>query len=100
MMVSRRPKTCYRRSGRGFRELDINLTEDLVAAVAPVEGVPVDVKGIFSACMEALERNSVPSYLQVVAEIPKTASQKNLARVLRDEFDPEGPGVYGFEDYK
>jgi crotonobetaine/carnitine-CoA ligase len=47
-----------------------------------------------------LERNSVPSFVQVVSEIPKTASQKNLDRLLREEFGPEKNGVYRFEDYK
>jgi len=36
----------------------------------------------------------------VVEEIPKTASQKNLDRVLREDFDPKGSHVYRFEDYQ
>ncbi|MBW2062692.1 MAG: AMP-binding protein [Deltaproteobacteria bacterium] len=72
---------------------------DLVAAIVPVEGSTPDIKGIFSACAAGLERNSVPSYIQVVSEIPKTASQKNLDRVLREWFDPEAADVYRFEDY-
>ena len=59
-----------------------------------------DIKGIFGACLAELDRNSVPSYIQVVEEIPKTASQKNLDRVLREEFDSEKPNVYRFEDFK
>jgi acyl-coenzyme A synthetase/AMP-(fatty) acid ligase len=47
-----------------------------------------------------LERNSVPSYVQVAAEIPKTASQKNLDRLLREEFDVASGNVYRFEDFK
>ena len=73
---------------------------DLVAAVVPAEETGPDIKGIFSACMASLERNSVPSYLQVVSEIPKTASLKNLDRMLREEFDPEGENVHRFEDYQ
>jgi crotonobetaine/carnitine-CoA ligase len=71
---------------------------DLVAAIVPTEGRPPDIKGIFDLCIADLERNSVPSYIQVVSEIPKTASEKNLDRVLRDEFDPDGSNVYRFEN--
>jgi crotonobetaine/carnitine-CoA ligase len=73
---------------------------DLVAAIVQVEGSAFDVRGIFNACIDALERNSVPSYVQVVPEIPKTASQKNLDRLLREEFGPDKDGVYRFEDFK
>ncbi|MBW1710630.1 MAG: AMP-binding protein [Deltaproteobacteria bacterium] len=72
---------------------------DLVAAVVPAEGSAIDIKAIFDACANGLERNSVPSYIQVVPEIPKTASQKNLDRVLRDSFYPDDPNVFRFEDY-
>lgn len=73
---------------------------DLVAAVVPAESSALDIKGIFKTCLEDLERNSVPSYIQVVPEIPKTASQKNLDRLLSDEFNVEADNVYRFEDYK
>ena len=73
---------------------------DLVAAIVTVEGQAPDIKGIFNICLAKLERNSVPSYIQVVAEIPKTASQKNLNRVLREEFDVASRNVYRFEDFK
>ena len=73
---------------------------DLVAAVVPVKGRMPDIKGIFDTCLAELERNSVPSYIQVVEEIPKTASQKNLDRILRAEFDVARPNIYQFEDIK
>ena len=73
---------------------------DLVAAIVAVEPSTLDIKGIFKTCLENLERNSMPSFIQVVSEIPKTASQKNLDRVLRDEFNVEADNVYRFEDYK
>ena len=71
---------------------------DLVAAVVPVKKRTPDIKGIFDTCLAELERNSVPSYIQVVEEIPKTASQKSLDRVLRAEFDGTRPNVYRFEN--
>jgi crotonobetaine/carnitine-CoA ligase len=70
---------------------------DLVAAIVPVEGIVPDIQKIFNACVAGLERNSVPLYLQVVSEIPKTASQKNLDRLLREEFDPGARNVFRFE---
>jgi crotonobetaine/carnitine-CoA ligase len=73
---------------------------DLVAAVVPASAAGLDVQNVFATCFADLERNSVPSYIQVVKEIPKTASQKNLDRVLRDEFDPEAESVHRQEDYR
>lgn len=72
---------------------------DLVAAVVLVPGETLDVKGVFAVCVAGLERNSVPSFLQIVEEIPKTNSEKNLTRVLRAEFEPDSSSVYRFEDY-
>ena len=69
---------------------------DLVAAIVPTVAESVDVSSIFDLCLEKLERNSVPTYLQVLESIPKTASEKNLSRILRDEFDPNAVGVYEF----
>ena len=73
---------------------------DLVAAVLPQGSSPPDIRSIFKTCLENLERNSVPSYIEVVSEIPKTASQKNLDRVLREGFNADAENVYRFEDYK
>lgn len=73
---------------------------DLVAAVVPFEGHtigPKEAREIFDLCVKKLERNAVPSYLQVVDEIPKTASEKALDRLLRNAFSPDGPDVYRFE---
>ena len=66
---------------------------DIVASIVPASARP-DIKGIFDLCQTKLERNSIPSYLQIVSEIPKTASQKNLGRLLRDDFNPEAENVY------
>jgi acyl-CoA synthetase (AMP-forming)/AMP-acid ligase II len=75
---------------------------DLVAAVAPFEGRkigPSEVKEILAICLKGLERNAVPSYIQVVGEIPKSASEKALDRLLKDAFSPNGTGVYSCEDF-
>jgi acyl-coenzyme A synthetase/AMP-(fatty) acid ligase len=72
---------------------------DLVAAVVLFEDRSLDIKSLFTLCLKNLERNSVPSYIQVVTEIPKTASEKNLDRLLRDAFYPGDKHIYFFEDY-
>jgi len=66
---------------------------DLVAAVASLPGKSVDVDSLRSLCTSRLERNSVPSYFQIVDEIPKTITEKALDRVLREQFGPDAPNV-------
>jgi crotonobetaine/carnitine-CoA ligase len=76
---------------------------DLVAAVAPFGGKiigPKEVKEIFSLCLKGLERNAVPSYIQVIEEIPKSASEKALDRLLKEAFCPHGERIYSFDDFK
>jgi crotonobetaine/carnitine-CoA ligase len=41
-----------------------------------------------------LESSFVPSYFQVVDEIPKTASEKPLERVLLQEFSAAAANVF------
>jgi acyl-CoA synthetase (AMP-forming)/AMP-acid ligase II len=67
---------------------------DLVAAVAPFPGCSVDAASIFRLAESKLERNSIPSYIQVVDEIPKSPSEKYLDRVLRDQFSEEADNVF------
>jgi crotonobetaine/carnitine-CoA ligase len=70
---------------------------DLVAAVVPAEGSSLDPGRVLGALKAGLEPNSIPSYLQVVPEIPKSASEKNLDRLLRESFDPDAPNVHVLE---
>jgi crotonobetaine/carnitine-CoA ligase len=69
---------------------------DIVAAVVPASGVKLNVDIIFTELSKTLERSYIPQYLQVVEEIPKTASEKNLDRVLRDEFSKDAGNVFVF----
>ncbi|MBU2548707.1 MAG: AMP-binding protein [Proteobacteria bacterium] len=73
---------------------------DLVAAIVPALESRHEIESILRHCSSGLERNSIPTYIQVVPEIPKTASEKNLDRLLRDEFDANGPNVYSFDNYQ
>jgi crotonobetaine/carnitine-CoA ligase len=69
--------------------------KDVVAAIAVRDLQAFDADALFAHCREGLEPNFVPSYLQVVDEIPKTASEKPQERFLLERFSPEAPGVYG-----
>ncbi|SMD09807.1 long-chain acyl-CoA synthetase/crotonobetaine/carnitine-CoA ligase [Desulfocicer vacuolatum DSM 3385] len=60
------------------------------------EGTTLDVRSLYAHCRELLDGNSIPSYLQVVDAIPKTASEKNLDRFLKDDFSIDADNVYGF----
>lgn len=67
--------------------------KDVVVAIVPVDRATFDPAAVFAACREGLESNFVPTYLQVVAEIPKTASEKPQERFLLEGFDPAAPSV-------
>lgn len=67
---------------------------DVVAALVPVNGRKIDPAGIFRLCRENLEGTAIPSYLQLVDKVPKTASEKNLSRILKDAFSMDDPNVF------
>ena len=68
--------------------------KDVVAAIVPTDASSFSVNEVFAACREALESNFVPSYLQVVDEIPKTASEKPQERFLLADFAVDAANVY------
>lgn len=59
---------------------------DVVAAIVPVDPTRFDKEALFRTCRAGLEPNFVPSWLLIVEEIPKTASEKPLERVLIDAY--------------
>ncbi|MEX2489004.1 MAG: AMP-binding protein [Pseudomonadales bacterium] len=65
---------------------------DVVAAIQ-VTG-DFTPESVFKWCRKELEANFVPGYLQVVDEIPKTASEKPQERFLSEAFSPDGEGIY------
>jgi len=69
-----------------------------VAAVVLTNGDGAHPKSLFDTCLEGLERNSVPSYIQMVDAIPKTVSEKNLDRLLKEDFRKDADNVYKLED--
>jgi crotonobetaine/carnitine-CoA ligase len=72
---------------------------DLVAAIVPLADQTPDIESIYKHCTDNLEHNSVPLYIWIVTSIPKTASEKNLSRVLVDTFSPENENIYPAENY-
>jgi crotonobetaine/carnitine-CoA ligase len=67
--------------------------KDVVAAIVFAEGEQ-DVAGVFAQCRDKLEPNFVPSYLQVLEQIPKTASEKPQERILLEQFDASASSVH------
>lgn len=68
--------------------------KDVVAAIVPEPGGDFDAQDLFRLCRERLESSSVPSYLQVIAEIPKTASEKPQERFLKEAFKAAGAEIH------
>ena len=68
--------------------------KDVVAAIVPAPGVRLDPAKVYDACRRSLEPNFVPGYLQIVEEIPKTASEKPQERFLLERFDPSARNVH------
>ena len=67
---------------------------DLVVAVSLFPEKKLDLESIKAVCKKNLEPNSIPSYLQLVSEMPKSASEKILERELRDKFSPNAKNVF------
>jgi crotonobetaine/carnitine-CoA ligase len=68
--------------------------KDVVAVIVPATGARFEAASVFAACRATLEANFVPTYLQVVEEIPKTASEKPVERILIEQFNPRAGNVY------
>jgi crotonobetaine/carnitine-CoA ligase len=71
--------------------------KDVVAAVVAVAGETIEPQSVLAHCRAGLESNFVPSYLQIVDEIPKTASEKPQERFLRERFDDAKAEVHDLE---
>ena len=67
---------------------------DIIGAVVPADRDNFDVAAVFQSCREKLDRNSVPDFIQVMDEIPKTASEKPQERFLVDAFEAKPDDVH------
>jgi len=68
--------------------------KDVVAVIVPAKAGEFSAASVFETCRAGLESNFVPSYLQVVDQIPKTASEKPQERFLLEAFAPDAEGVF------
>jgi crotonobetaine/carnitine-CoA ligase len=68
--------------------------KDVVAAIVPTDPETFSPDSVFAACRTALEPNFVPSYIQVVNEIPKTTSEKPQERFLLAAFATDADNVF------
>jgi crotonobetaine/carnitine-CoA ligase len=68
--------------------------KDAIAAVVPLKGEVLDVPGLFRHCRAHLESNFVPTYIQVMDEIPKTASEKPQERFCLEHFREHPDAVH------
>jgi len=67
---------------------------DVVAAIIPLDRATLNVASIYDKCRKELESNFVPSYVQVLDEIPKTISEKPQERFLIELFENDKDNVY------
>lgn len=68
--------------------------KDVVAAVVPADEALFDPQAVYASCRAHLEANFVPSFLQVVSQIPKTASEKPQEKPLAEAFSPNAENVH------
>jgi crotonobetaine/carnitine-CoA ligase len=73
--------------------------KEIIGAVVPADRDNFDVSAVFAACREKLDRNSVPDYIQVLDEIPKTASEKPQERFLVEAFETNPQDAYAATSY-
>jgi len=71
--------------------------KDIVAAIVLEQSDSFDAKSLIVQCKSQLDANSVPSYIQVVDEIPKTASEKPQERFLIELFDNQSERVFSYQ---
>lgn len=60
---------------------------EVVAAVVPTDKDAFDAQNLFQFCRKKLESNFVPTFIQIMDEIPKTASEKPQERFCLEDFE-------------
>lgn len=68
--------------------------KDIVAAIVPRDPSLFDPQAFFRACRADLDANLVPTYVHVLDQIPKTASEKPQERFLIQAFEQDGKAVF------
>jgi crotonobetaine/carnitine-CoA ligase len=67
---------------------------DTVAAIVVRDREVFDADALFARCAARLERSHVPDFVQVVDDLPRTASEKVQARFLLDGLSESAPNVF------
>jgi len=67
--------------------------KEVVAAVVPKQP-DFDGVALFKHCRESLEANFIPTFIQIVEEIPKTASEKVQERFLIEDLNRGGENIF------
>ena len=68
--------------------------KEVVAAVVPKDAAIFNAQQLFDVCRGHLEAGMVPGFIQVLAQIPKTASEKPQDRFLMEAFEREPQSVH------
>jgi crotonobetaine/carnitine-CoA ligase len=68
--------------------------KDVVAAVVTPDSGTFSAQDLFCHCRATLEANFVPSFIQLMKEIPKTASEKPQERFCLEHFEQNPQAVY------
>ena len=68
--------------------------KEVVAAIVATDPDQFDPQAVFESCRAKLDGNSVPRFVQLVEEIPKTASEKPQERFLRQAFDVAAANIH------
>ena len=66
----------------------------MVAVVVARPGQRIDVAALYVHCRATLESNFVPTYIQIMDEIPKTASEKPQERFCLEFFRAHPEAVF------
>lgn len=72
--------------------------KDVIAAVVALPGATLEPADLFRHCRVHLEANAVPGYIQVMQEIPKTASEKPQERFCLEAFRKHPAAVFTESD--
>lgn len=72
--------------------------KEVVAAIV-TEGDDFDAGEVFRLCRHKLDAISVPGFLQVLDQIPKTASEKPQERFLLEAFGTDAANVYSVKNF-
>lgn len=67
--------------------------KEVVAAIVPANPENFDASALLCHCRQTLEPNSVPTFIQIIDEIPKTASEKPQERFLLEDFERPGSNI-------